>query len=119
MSKIKKQKEKKTSSRLEEDIKFEKAIQFSGWVFLFSLGLFLFSWLVLDAIIDIPFIDFEENVQTFSFIVFTATSAAFSFGLASNIKKNRDKKKQLFFDWLIAEFLFCMFAIFALAAYQW
>lgn len=119
MSKTKKKKEKKTKSRLEEDIKFEKAIKFSGWIFLLALIAFLFSWLVLDALIDIPFIDFEENVLTFSFIVFTATSSAFSFGLAANIKKNRDKKKQLFSDWLIAEFLFCMFAIFTLAAYQW
>jgi apolipoprotein N-acyltransferase len=119
MSKIKKKKVRKSKAGLEEDIKFEKAIQYSGWIFLFALIGFLFSWIVLDYIIDIPFLDFEENVLTFSFIVFTATSSAFSFGLAANVKKNRDKKKKLFTDWLIAEFLFCMFAIFTLAVYQW
>ena len=119
MSKIEKKKFRKKSSSLEEDIKFEKMINYSGWIFLFALIAFLFSWFVLDAIINIPFIDFEENVLTFSFIVFTATASAFSFGLAASIKKNRDKKKQLFTDWIIAIFLFSMFAIFALAAYQW
>jgi hypothetical protein len=44
---------------------------------------------------------------------------AFSFGLASKIRKNRDKKKEIFVNWMIAEFIVCMFAIFSIAVYQW
>ncbi|MHA1256936.1 MAG: hypothetical protein ACTSPS_15190, partial [Promethearchaeota archaeon] len=55
----------------------------------------------------------------FSYILFNGTSMAFSFALSTKIRKNRDKKREIFLNWIIAEFVLCMFAIFSVAAYQW
>ena len=117
MSKVKKKQIERQKAISEADIKFEKIIQFSGWIFLLALGGLLGGWVVLDTVLNI--INLELNAMTFSLIIFTGTNSAISFGLATKIKNNRDKKKQFFFDWLIGEFLFCMVAIFSVAAYQW
>jgi hypothetical protein len=117
MSKVKKKQIERQKAISEADIKFEKIIRFSGWIFILALGAILGGWLVLDNVLNI--IELDLNAMTFSLIIFTGTNSAISFGLASKIKSNRDKKKQFFLDWLIGEFLFCMVAIFAVAAYQW
>ncbi|MFX1501127.1 MAG: hypothetical protein ACFFDH_09220 [Promethearchaeota archaeon] len=117
MSKVKKKRVEGPSTVSELDIRFEKIIQFSGWLFLFALLGFLGAWVLLDAILKM--IDLQISVITFTFIIFTGTNSAISFALATKIKNNRDKKKQFFHDWLLGEFLFCMFTIFSIAAYQW
>ncbi|MFX1410602.1 MAG: hypothetical protein ACFFA6_09630 [Promethearchaeota archaeon] len=117
MSKFKKKRDEKPAGLYELDIKFEKIIQFSGWIFLFALGGFLGSWVILDESLGI--IEIVINAMSFSIILFLGTNSAISFGLAAKIKNNRDKKKDFFYDWLLGEFIFCMFAIFAVAAYQW
>lgn len=118
MSKIKKKIADRPSTTITEaDIIFEKTIQFCGWIFLIiSLG-FLGFWGLFHYLLKI--IEIEINISAFSFIIFSGISSAISFALSSVIKKNRDKKKSIFVDWIIAEFLFCMFAIFTVAAYQW
>ena len=117
MSKIKKKSVDQRSKQFEIDIKFEKIIQFSGWFFLLALGAFLLGWIVFDNILKM--FDISTNAMTFSLIIFLGTNSAISFGLASKIKNNRLNKREFFFDWLLGEFLFCMLAIFAVAAYQW
>ncbi|MFX1388787.1 MAG: hypothetical protein ACFE9Z_01835 [Promethearchaeota archaeon] len=117
MSKIKKKESLSSSPISELDLKFEKIIQFSGWFFLLALIGFLGGWMVLDNILEI--IDLEMGASIFAIIVFTGTNSAISFALASKIKNNRTNKRQLFLDWLLAEFFFCMLAIFAVAIYQW
>ena len=117
MSKIKKKGKQGPSTISELDIKFEKIIKFSGWIFLLALVGFLGAWIVLDSILEIVKLDL--NAMTFSFIIFIGTNSAISFGLATRIKNNRDRKKEFFHDWLIGEFLFGMFAIFAVAIYVW
>jgi len=117
MSKVRKKQIERQKTLSELDIKFEKIIQFSGWMFLFALGGFMGGWVVLDTILEI--IDLNINAMTFSLIIFTGTNSAVSFGVASKIKNDRTKKREFFLDWLLGEFLLCMFAIFAVAAYQW
>ncbi|MFX1308568.1 MAG: hypothetical protein ACFE9M_01250 [Promethearchaeota archaeon] len=117
MSKIKKKQIDKPSGISELDIKFEKIIQFSGWLFLLGLVGFFGAWFLFDTILNV--IDLEIETMTFTFIIFIGTNAAISFALATKIKNNRDKKKEYFLDWLLGEFIFCMMAIFAIAIYQW
>lgn len=117
MSKVKKKAEKPIDSSLKKDIMFEKIIQFSGWIFLFALILFLGGWFLFDSLLNL--IELELGAPTFTIIVFTGVNSAFCFALASKIKQDRDQKKKFYYDWLIAEFLFGMFAIFTIAAYQW
>ena len=117
MSKVKEKKTKPQNDISEFDIKLEKIIQFSGWVFLLALGAFMGGWILLDSVLKI--IDLNLNAMTFSLIIFIGTNSAVSFGLASKIKNDRTKKREVLFDWLIGEFLLSMFAIFAVAAYQW
>lgn len=117
MSKIKKKRIVSTSAISEFDIKFEKIIQFSGWLFLLSLLGFFAAWFVLDNILEI--MNFELESWTFAIILFTGTNSAISFGLATKLKNNRDKKRQYFLDWLVGEFIFCMLAVFTIAAYIW
>ena len=117
MSKVKKKPIERQKGISELDVKFEKIIQFSGWMFLLALGGIMGGWVILDSILEIIRLDLDA--LTFSLIIFTGTNSAISFGLASKIKNNRDKKREYFIDWLIGEFLFCMFAIFAVAAYKW
>ncbi|MFX1378513.1 MAG: hypothetical protein ACFFA4_05430 [Promethearchaeota archaeon] len=117
MSKIKKKPVISPSKVSELDMNFKKILQFSGWFFLLGLLGFLGGWLVLDNILDI--INLNLDVVEFSIIIFTGTNSAISFALASKIKNNLEKKRQYFLDWLLAEFLFCMLAIFTIAAYQW
>jgi hypothetical protein len=117
MSKVREKPKQRQKNLSEFDIKFEKIVQFSGWMFLFALGGFMGGWLVLDTMFEI--IDLNLNAVTFSFIIFTGTNSAVSFGIATKIKNDRTKKREFFLDWLIGEFLFCMFAIIAVGAYQW
>jgi hypothetical protein len=117
MSKVKKKPTKSPGGLSAEEVKLEKILQFSGWIFLIVLSLFMGAWVFLDFLLDM--IELEIGASTFTLIIFTGTNAALSFGLATRIRKNRDQKKKLFFDWLVGEFLFCMIAIFAVAAYQW
>jgi hypothetical protein len=117
MSKVREKKVDPQKGLLELDVKFEKIIQFSGWVFLFALALFMGGWVVLDTVLNI--IDLNLNAMTFSLIIFIGTNSAVSFGLASKIKNDRTQKRQILIDWLVGEFLLAMFSIFAVAAYQW
>ncbi|MFX0021673.1 MAG: hypothetical protein ACFE9S_05055 [Candidatus Hermodarchaeota archaeon] len=117
MSKIKKKPVVSSSAISELDTNFKKIIQFSGWLFLLGLLGFLGGWLVLDNVLNI--INLNLDAIEFSIIIFIGTNSAISFALASKIKNNLDKKKQYFLDWLIAEYIFCMLAIFSIAAYQW
>ena len=64
-------------------------------------------------------IDIELTRPVFAYILYMGSNAALSFGMAASINKNLDKKKEIFLDWLIAQFLFSMFAILSLAVYQW
>ena len=117
MSKIKKKRIVSPSTISEVDIKFEKIIQFSGWLFLLGLGGFVAGWFLLDDFLGL--ISLELSAVTFTIIIFSGTNSAISFALASKIKNNRDRKKLYFLDWLLGEFIFCMLAIFAVAVYQW
>ncbi len=117
MSKIKKKRIVSPSAISVLDIKFEKIIQFSGWLFLLGLVGFFGAWLLLDTILEI--FNFELESWTFAVIIFTGTNSAISFGLATKLKNNRDKKRQYFLDWLVGEFLFCMLAIFTISVYIW
>ena len=117
MSKIRKKRIERPSEISELDIKFQKIIQFSGWLFLLALIGFMGAWILFDNILAL--ISLELNAMTFTFIIFTGTNSAISFALATKIKENKENKKRFFHDWLLGEFLFCIFAIFAVAAYQW
>ncbi len=111
MSKVKKKPTGLHGGLSEEEVKFEKIIQFSGWIFLIALILLMGMFIIL--------IGLELNAPTFVMIIFFGTNSAISFGLATRIKKNRDQKKKLYFDWLMGEFLLGIIAIFAVAVYQW
>ena len=114
MSKIKK-KPIERPIPISEDIKLTKMIQFAGWIFLLAFLGYFGAWAVLDYLLDVSFIDIEADEVTFAFIIFTGTSSAFCFGLATKIKNNKERKKEYFMDWLCGEFLFCMFAIFTVS----
>ena len=103
MSKLKKRKDEQPTTISETDIKFEKIIHFSGWIFLLGLAGFLGGWAILDLL---NVYELELEVMSFSFVIFTGVSSAFCFGLATQIKNNRDQKRKLFLDWMLAEFLF-------------
>jgi len=118
MSKAKKKgRADRSTSISDEDIKLLKIIEFSGWIFLLVFAGFMAIWGLFDLALEL--IDITLDVVTFTFIVFTGTVAAILFGLATKIKKDLKNKKEYFMDWLVAIFLFGMFAIFALAIYQW
>ena len=99
-------------------------IEFAGWIFLIAFVGYFGAWAVLDYLLDLDvrlglsFLNFEADDVTFVYVIFTGTSAAFCFALSTKIKNNRERKKEFFLDWLCGEFLFAMFAIFALSAYQ-
>ncbi|MFW9936307.1 MAG: hypothetical protein ACFFD5_01550 [Candidatus Thorarchaeota archaeon] len=116
MSKIKKKSKRETLLSKEEMI-FEKIMQFCAWIFLAALVLFMGAWVIFDYLLD--FINFDLAAPTYTFIIFTGLNAAISFATATRIKNNRDQKKKLYLDWLLGEFFISMFAIFAIAAYQW
>ena len=118
MSKIEKKKaDRATTVISKKDIEFEKILQFSGWIFLICFAIILGIWAMFDVLLKT--MNVEIGAMQFSFIIFTGTSATLCFALVSKIRKNRDMKKEIFIDWLIGEFLFCMFAIFVVAIYQW
>ena len=117
MSKVKKKPTGLRGGLSEEEVIFEKIIQFSGWIFLIALILLLGAFFIFNSVLGL--IELELNASTFTLIIFFGTNSAISFGLATRIKKNRDQKKKLFFDWLMGEFLLGIIAIFAVAVYQW
>ena len=117
MSKVREKQKQRQKDISEFDVKFEKIIQFSGWMFLLALAVFMGGWFLLDMVLEM--IDLNLNAMTFSIIIFIGTNSAVSFALASKIKNDRTKKREIFLDWLLGEFLLSMFAIFAVAAYQW
>jgi len=117
MSKVRRKQITRKRTISEIDIKFEKIIQFSGWMFLLALGIFMGGWVLLDDILNI--LSLNLDAMSFSFIIFTGTNSAVSFGLASKIKSTPDKKRGFLLDWLLGEFFLCMIAIFVVAVYQW
>jgi len=118
MSKIRKKPIDRTTTTIsKEEITFEKAIQYSGWFSLIALSIFLGYWGIFDALLEVMEINIDQML--FSYILFNGISMALSFALSTKIRKNRDKKKEIFVDWIIAEFFVCMFAIFSVAVYQW
>ncbi|MFO8019427.1 MAG: hypothetical protein R6U96_12410 [Promethearchaeia archaeon] len=119
MSKKKKKRAAGTVSKeiSEKDIEFEMILQFAGWICLIALVGFLGVWGLFDYILEI--IEIELNNIIYAYLLFTGTSCAFCFALETKVKKERDKKKQFFVDWMITEFFLCMFAIFSVAVYQW
>ena len=83
--------EKKSKSKdigLKEDIKFEKIIQFSGWIFLIALILFFGAWFFLDSIMDI--IELELGTSTFTIIIFL--------GIKGSKRLDFDKLSETFAD---------------------
>lgn len=119
MSKFKKEPEVQEKKADTLDDKFVKILEFAGWIFLLVVAGYVAIWLFADLVLNISSIIFTSNAYSFTFVIFTGTSSALCFGLASNIKQNPEKKKIWFLDWMIGEFLLCVFAIFALAVYQW
>ena len=117
MSKVKKKPTGLHGGLSEEEVKFEKIIQFSGWIFLIALILLMGPFIIFDTVLGL--IELELTASTFTLIIFFGTNSAISFGLSTRTKKNRDQKKKLYFDWLKGEFLLGIIAIFAVAVYQW
>ncbi len=118
MSKIKKKPIERTTP-ISEDIKLIKMVQFAGWIFMLAFIGYFGAWVILDYLLDVSFIDIEADEVTFTYLIFTGTSSAFCFGLSTKINNNKERKREFFIDWLCGEFLFCMFAIITLSAYQW
>ncbi|MFX0047360.1 MAG: hypothetical protein ACFE8G_04245 [Candidatus Hermodarchaeota archaeon] len=117
MSKVKKKPTRLPGGLSKEEVVFEKVIQFSGWIFLIALLIFLSVYFIFDSILDI--IKLDLNAPTFSLLIFTGTNSAISFALAALVKKNRDQKKKMYIDWLLGEFIICIISIFIVAVYQW
>ncbi|GAG83654.1 unnamed protein product, partial [marine sediment metagenome] len=53
MSKVKKKPTRSPGGLSQEEIVFEKVIQFSGWIFLIALLMFLSAFFVFDMILDL------------------------------------------------------------------
>lgn len=117
MSKIRKKRIDRVSEISKLDLKFQKIIQFSGWFFLLILGGFMGIWILFDYILSL--IQIELTAMTYAFIIFIGTNSAVSFAFAAKLKENNENKQKFFQDWIVGEFLFCLFAIFAVAVYQW
>ena len=118
MSKVKKKSIDRTTTTIsKKDIQFEKILQFCGWIFLIAFSIYMAYWVLFDVLLKNLII--KIGPMQFSYTLFTGTSAALCFALVTKIRKNRDKKKEIFIDWLIGEFLFGIFAIFAVAIYVW
>ncbi|MHA1723559.1 MAG: hypothetical protein ACTSYC_10575 [Promethearchaeota archaeon] len=117
MSKIKKKKKRppKKHVRVEEH-PFIKIIRIAGWFFLIIVGVILITWGLFDAALEL--IELKLDAISFSFIIFTGTSSALCFGLETKMKNNPFGIHQFFLDWIVGEFIFCLFAIFAVAVYQ-
>ena len=94
MSKVKKKPIERQKTISELDVKFEKIMQFSGWMFLLALGAIMGGWFLLDNILGI--ISLDLDAMLFSLIIFTGTNSAVSFGVSSKIKNNRDKKREYY-----------------------
>ena len=117
MSKVKKKPTRLPGGLSEEEIVFEKVIQFTGWIFLLALLALLSAFFIFDYILDL--IELELNPSSFTFLIFTGTNSAICFALATKVKANRDQKRKIFIDWLLGEFILCVIAVFVVAAYQW
>ncbi len=119
MSKYKKQRKKKELEGAEIDSTLIKSLSFTGGVLLLILIGYVGLVFIFNYILDNSFVFLGENQYSFTFIVFTCTSSALTFGLVANFRESQEKKNILFIDWIICEFLLCLFVIFVLAAYQW
>jgi hypothetical protein len=119
MSKYKQRRKEKELRGSEVDTRLIKTLGIAGAIFLLIFIVYMGIWVVTNYILDISVFLFTENEYSFTFIIFTSTSSALTFGLAANIRENREKKKKLFIDWIIAEFIIVVFITFVLAAYQW
>ena len=102
MSKVKK-KDRSSGSQFKEDIIFEKIIQFTAWIFLLVVLIFLGIWVIFDFVLGI--IELQIGAEAFAFILFMGINSGLSFGLTVIIKNNRDQKRTYFLDWLFGEFL--------------
>ena len=74
------------------DLKFEKIMQFSGWIFLLILLGFMGAWVLFEFVLDI--IELSTSVSVFTLVIFMGINAAVSFGLATKINNNMDQKKE-------------------------
>ncbi len=119
MSKYKKKNLQDVSGSYETDIRLERSITFMGWLYLLAIIGYLGVWLIFDSILDVPYIDIQSDVYSLTYLAFTGTASAFSFGIVWNIKNNREKKKQLVNDWLLGQFLLGLFTILPLGVYLW
>ena len=131
MSKTKKQPADRSTTISESDIKFVKSIQFAGWIFILALGISMGIWFMFDYLPDLikreldinvdflNLIDLELDAVYYSYIIVTGSLGPFCFALSTKLNKNLDKKKEIFLDWITAIFLFNIFALIAIAAYQW
>ncbi|TFG00427.1 MAG: hypothetical protein EU541_02320 [Promethearchaeota archaeon] len=119
MSKYKQKRKKKALEESEVDSRLIKTLGITGALFLFIFIGYMGIWVIINYVLDISFILFTENEYSFTFVIFTCTSSALTFGLRANIRENQEKKKKLFINWIISEFIIVVFAIFVLAAYQW
>jgi hypothetical protein len=119
MSKYKQKRKKKKIEESEIDSSLIRTLSITGGLFLLIFFGFIVTWFIFNYILDISFIIFTENKYSFTLIIFTCTSSALTFGLVANIKENQEKKKKLFIDWMIAEFIIALFTILIFAVYQW
>lgn len=117
MSKIRKTETGQQTRISEVDVKFQKILNFSGLLFLIaSIGSLL-------LIIGLDLLNIIETYKTlnktsFVFILFTGVSAAFALFVSIKIKKS-ENKRNVFFDWILAQFLLCAISIISLSVYQW
>lgn len=119
MSKYKQRRKEKELKGSEVDSQLIKTLGITGGIFLLIFIVYMGVWVVANYILDISLFLFTENEYSFIFIIFTSTSSALTFGLAANIREKREKKRKLFIDWIIAEFIIVVFVTLVLAAYQW
>ncbi len=117
MSKVKKKKLRPRKKHVEEEEPpLIKIVRIAGWFFLIIVGVILGTWGLFDAALEL--IELKLDAISFSFIIFTGTSSALCFGLETKMKNNIFAIRQLFLDWILGEFIFCLFAIFTVAVYQ-
>jgi len=118
MSKVKKKSIYQQTSLSEIDVRLEKIINILGLIF-FIISITVLGTILLFDFFDIAEMEISLTRISFAFMIFTGVSSALSFGLSSLMKKQRDKKRSIFLDWLLSELLLCFFAICTIGAYQW
>jgi hypothetical protein len=119
MSKYKQRRKEKEIKGSEVDTRLIKTLGITGGIFLLIFVVYIGFWLISNYVLDLSFLLLNENVYSFALVIFTSTSSALTFGLAANIRENPEKKRKLFIDWIIAEFIIVLFVTLVMAAYQW